>query len=72
MSESLLRVDADEYLRTPFPAAVPPGCVELVPVHVVPPNAPGRYVLELDLVQEHVRWFGCTVRAPVDVRSPAS
>ena len=36
------------------------------------PDAPGRYVLELDLVFEHVSWFsqrngGTTVRLPVEV-----
>lgn len=57
-------------LRTPFPAPVGPGETVLVPVHVVAPAATGRHVLELDLVHEHVRWFGCAVRCAVEVVPP--
>jgi putative methyltransferase (TIGR04325 family) len=56
-------------LRTPFPAPVPPGGRALVPVHVVAPPEPGPYRLELDLLHEHVRWFGCEVGLGVEVRS---
>ena len=65
-------VEAGEYLRTPFPVDVRPGAVERVPVYVMPPRAPGTYLLELDLVHEHVRWFRCPVRAVAEVRAPAS
>lgn len=54
-------------LRTPFPHAVPPGTATLVPVVVTAPAQPGPYVLELDLVHEHVRWFGTPVRLGIDV-----
>ena len=47
-----------EELRTPLPHAVGPGEAALVPVYVTAPAQPGAYVLELDLVHEHVRWFG--------------
>jgi hypothetical protein len=30
-----------------------------------------EYVLEVDLVHEHVRWFGCEVRARVTIEPPA-
>jgi len=44
-------------IRTPLPAPLVPGESELVPVHVVAPERPGTYELELDLVHEGVRWF---------------
>ena len=58
---------AGEGLRTPLPVGVPPGGSELVAVDVIPPSDPGRYSLGLDLVREHVHWFGCELRVDVDV-----
>ena len=58
---------AGEGLRTPLPVGVPPGGSELVAVDVIPPSNPGRYSLGLDLVREHVHWFGCELRVDVDV-----
>lgn len=54
-------------LRTHFPAPIDPGESALVPVHVLAPQEPGRYRVELDLVHEHVRWFGCAVTCEIEV-----
>jgi hypothetical protein len=45
-------------LRTPLPADLVPGESQVVPLHVLAPHLPGRYRLRLDLVHEHVAWFG--------------
>jgi hypothetical protein len=55
-------------LMTSLPAPILPGTSDLVPAHVVAPAAPGRYRVELDLVHEHVRWFGVAVDCAVLVR----
>ena len=34
------------------------------------PTRPGRYLLEIDVVHEFVRWFACPVRVEIDVRAP--
>ncbi len=34
-----------------------PGQETNLPLRVKAPSQPGRYILELDLVQEHVAWF---------------
>ncbi len=57
--------------RTALPANVGPGEEAVVPVRVVPPLRPGRYVLELDLVHEGVRWFERTTRVAAEVVAPA-
>jgi hypothetical protein len=54
-------------LRTPFPRAVRPGEDVLVLASVAAPPHPGAWVLELDLVHEHFRWFDCGLRLPVKV-----
>ena len=54
-------------LRTAFPRPVRPGAEVIVPVCVEAPPRAGAWVLELDLVHEHVRWFGCGLRLPIDV-----
>lgn len=54
--------------HTPIPSELRPGRSALVPALVIAPPMPGRYVLELDLVNEDVRWFGCEHRFQVDVR----
>jgi hypothetical protein len=54
-------------VRTAFPAAVAPGQSAVVPLEVIGPETPGEYVLEVDLVHEGVRWFGCEARVPVRV-----
>jgi hypothetical protein len=55
-------------LRTPLPADLPSGATQLVPLHVVAPSLPGGHELELDLIHEHVRWFGLGVSFPVEVQ----
>jgi hypothetical protein len=59
--------DRVEGLRTSLPADVRPGESSVVPVHVLPPDEPGRHVLEVDLVHEQVRWFDRPLRLDVDV-----
>lgn len=48
---------AGEGERTPFPARVAPGTTTVVPLVVTAPEEAGAFVLEVDLVHEHVRWF---------------
>ena len=36
---------------------------------VMPPPEPGTYVLEFDVVHEHVRWFGCATRVTLAVEA---
>ena len=44
-------------LRTPLPRPVPPGESCAVTMRVRAPANAGRYVLEIDLVEEGVSWF---------------
>ena len=55
-------------LRTPLPATLAPEASLVVPADVQAPPVAGRHTLVLDLLHEHVRWFGCELRAEVDVR----
>ena len=54
--------------RTAFPVAVRAGEEVIVPMAVEGPSAPGRYMLEIDVVREFVRWFGQSEWIEVDVR----
>lgn len=66
--------------RTPLGRDVEPGVAVELPLQVIPPRAPGQYVLELDLVQEGVAWFAQRrrlsrrrsrpLRVPVEVLPP--
>jgi hypothetical protein len=47
-----------EGLRTPFPELVRPGASCIVPAQIGPPPTLGRITVEIDVVHEHVRWFG--------------
>ncbi len=58
--------------RTPFPAAVAPDAECIVPVVVTAPPEPGRYLLALDVVHEHARWFDCELRLAFDVEPDAA
>jgi hypothetical protein len=55
-------------LRTNLPADLAPGATQLIPLHVVPPIAPGRYVLHLELVHEGVCSFASTAPIELEVR----
>lgn len=61
-------VHVAEGLRSPFPRRVRPGERLLVPLHVRAPAAAGDFVLEVDLVHEHVRWFERSCRVPAVVQ----
>jgi hypothetical protein len=58
-------------LRTPFPRPLEPADAVEVTFRLAAPPAAGRYLLELDLVEEGVTWFGAagvsTVRIPFTV-----
>jgi hypothetical protein len=56
-----------EGLRSPFPCSVQPGEQIIVPVGVMAPDVPGNFILEYDLVHEHVRWFECPLRVNMQV-----
>ncbi|MEA2249448.1 MAG: hypothetical protein QOH46_3977 [Solirubrobacteraceae bacterium] len=70
-----LRPDSGEVLaegpRTPFTETVEAGQRSMVKLLVEAPAEPGTYVLEADVVHEHVRWFGSGARLEVRVEDPA-
>ena len=55
------------WVLTPLPCDVPPGRSRLVEVRVAVPDVPGRRIVEIDLVNERGRWFGCPIRFPLAV-----
>jgi SAM-dependent methyltransferase len=61
--------------RTPLARDIPPGDEHVHSLVATAPARAGRYVLELDMVQERVAWFADrgspTLRADVKVRRPA-
>ena len=62
--------ELSEGFRTQFPVAMGPGAEAIVPMVVEAPARPGRYLLEIDVVHEFVRWFACAARVEIDVRAP--
>jgi FkbM family methyltransferase len=58
-------------LRTQFEESVPPGATTRTMVAVQAPASPGEYLLEVDVVHEHVRWFGAGERVPFTVHEAA-
>lgn len=53
--------------RGAFPCEVHPGEACIVALAVTAPAAPGRWALEVDVVLEHVRWFGAACWMAVTV-----
>jgi glycosyltransferase involved in cell wall biosynthesis len=53
--------------RTLLNETIRPGHSAVVTLHMTAPGEPGEYDLEVDVVHEHVRWFGCSVRHRVVV-----
>lgn len=43
--------------RSPLPSTLSPGQTATIPLTIMAPQKPGRYCLEVDVVQEGVRWF---------------
>jgi hypothetical protein len=58
---------AAEGVRTALPSDLAPGEALIVPLHILAPSEAGRYRLHVDLIQEHVGWFGCAVEREVEV-----
>jgi hypothetical protein len=59
-----------EGARTGLPAPLAPGARAVVALQVLGPEQPGTWEIEIDLVHEHVRWFGRPLRASIAVRAP--
>jgi hypothetical protein len=65
-------VHTPDGLRTGFTRDVRPGERILVALEVAAPAAPGRYLLEVDLVHEDVCWFDQGCRVEVEVTDAAA
>ena len=61
----------EEGMQTCLGGPLRPGASAIVPLEVLGPTSVGRHEIEIDLVHEHVRWFGCAIRARIDVRAAA-
>jgi hypothetical protein len=57
--------------RTPFPAPVDPGDSVELALDVYVPVRPGRYRVEIDVVEEGVRWLGEPAAMEVEATAPA-
>jgi SAM-dependent methyltransferase len=60
----LLRLDDG---RGELPRDLAPGEEVEIGIDITTPEKPGRYLLELEMVQEHVAWFGAPLQIPVKV-----
>jgi tRNA (mo5U34)-methyltransferase len=61
LGSHLLRADEEEmawdYARADLPRDLAPGEAARVEIEARAPDEPGRYVVEFDMVAEHVAWF---------------
>jgi SAM-dependent methyltransferase len=57
-------------LRTPLTETVAPGATTRLPMAIKAPPDHGHLQLDVDLVHENVRWFGCDQRLAVEVSPP--
>ena len=61
LGSHLLRKDEEEvdwdYGRAPLPRDLQPGEIAEIDFKVRAPQTPGRYIVEFDMVAEHVSWF---------------
>jgi hypothetical protein len=55
------------WLRTSLPCDIPPGETRIAEAMVEIPDHPGRYTLEVDLLNERSRWFGCVATSELAV-----
>ena len=57
----ILRADEEEvdwdYGRAPLPGNLEPGGIVTIVLRVQAPELPGAYIVEFDMVAEHVSWF---------------
>lgn len=56
-----------EGVRTDLTTPVVPGESFVLPASVLAPARSGDYVVEFDMIHEHVRWFDCPLRVPMTV-----
>jgi hypothetical protein len=54
--------------RTVLPHDIAPGMMVTMGLRPEAPDTPGTYILELDMVQEHVRWFAQAGSKPARIR----
>lgn len=59
--------------RTSLPSTMAPGQRAELELRILAPSKPGKYVLEIDIVQEGIQWFATagsqTLRIPVNVKA---
>lgn len=58
--------------RTPFPTPLDPGESVELGLDLYVPVRPGRYRVEVDLVEEGVRWLGAATPIEVEASAPAT
>lgn len=66
------RAVVEDGLRNPLPRVLREGESGAIALQIQCPDAPGKYILALDLIHEHVTWFGRAgvppLKIPVRVR----